>query len=90
MDKTKKIIERRRKVLLGTIVSDKMEKTAVALVERTIQHPLYKRTVRKSKKYKVHDEQNECRVGDRIKLIECRPISRDKCWRLLEVVQKAV
>jgi len=86
----KKTIERRKKVLFGTVVSSKMEKSAVVKVQRTIQHPLYKRTMKQTKKYKVHDEANECQVGDRIKLIECKPISKDKCWRLLEVVQKAV
>jgi len=80
----------RKKVLLGTVVSDKMEKTATVLVERTFQHKLYKRTVRKTKKYKIHDEGNECREGDRVKLIECKPISRDKNWRLLEIVERAV
>lgn len=86
----KKTIQRRKKVLIGTVVSDKMEKSAVVSVSRTIQHPLYKRTMKQNKKYKIHDEANECRVGDRIRLIECRPISKDKCWRLLDVVQKAV
>jgi small subunit ribosomal protein S17 len=86
----KKTIQRQKKVLFGTVVSDKMEKSAVVRVSRTIQHPLYKRNMKQTKKYKIHDEANECRVGDRIKLIECKPISKDKCWRLLEVVQKAV
>jgi len=90
MENTKKIIQRRRKVLLGTVTSDKMEKTAVVNVERTIQHPLYKKTVKRSKRYKIHDEQNDCSIGDLVKLVECRPISKDKCWRLLEVVRKAV
>ena len=81
---------RRKKVLQGVVVSDKMDKTAVVRVERRIQHPLYKKTVTKSKKYKVHDENNECASGDQIKLIECKPLSKDKCWRLLEVVTKAV
>jgi small subunit ribosomal protein S17 len=90
METTKKTIERRRKVLLGIVVSDKMEKTAVVNVERTVQHPLYKKTVRKSKKYKIHDEENVCGIGDQVRLIECKPISKDKCWRLLEVIRKAV
>ncbi|OGG93690.1 MAG: 30S ribosomal protein S17 [Candidatus Lambdaproteobacteria bacterium RIFOXYD12_FULL_49_8] len=83
-------IERRKKVLQGVVVSDKMDKTATVLVERTFQHSLYKRTVRKTKKYKIHDESNQCVTGDRVRLIECRPMSKDKCWRLLEVVEKAV
>ena len=83
-------LQRRKKVLSGTVVSDKMEKTATILVERTFQHSLYKRTVRKTKKYKIHDENNDCKVGDRVRLIECKPISKDKNWRLLEVVERAV
>ena len=90
METTKKAVARRRKVLQGVVVSDKMEKTAVVTVERTVQHPLYKKTVRKSKKYKIHDEENACGIGDQVRLIECKPISKDKCWRLLEVVRKAV
>jgi small subunit ribosomal protein S17 len=90
METTKKVIQRRRKVLQGIVVSDKMEKTAVVSVKRTVQHPLYKKTVKKSKKYKIHDEENVCGIGDQVRLIECKPISKDKCWRLLEVVQKAV
>lgn len=90
METTKKTIQRRKKVLQGIVVSDKMEKTAVVRVIRTVQHPLYKKTVKKSKKYKIHDEQNACGIGDQVKLIECRPLSKDKCWRLLEVVRKAV
>lgn len=85
-----KQVQRRKKVLQGVIVSDKMEKTAVVIVERTVQHPLYKRTVKKTKKYKIHDEQNVCRIGDRVRLIECKPVSKDKCWRLLDVIQKAI
>ena len=90
MNEVKKVTQRRRKVLQGVIVSDKMEKTAVVLVDRTTQHPLYKKTLRRSKKYKIHDEENSCQIGDHVKLIECKPISKDKCWRLLEVVRKAV
>ncbi len=90
MEKTKKTVQKRKKVLQGLVVSDKMQKTAVVSVERTVQHPLYKKTVRKSKKYKIHDEENVCQIGDQVRLIECKPISKDKSWRLLEVVRKAV
>ncbi|MBU2646873.1 30S ribosomal protein S17 [bacterium] len=90
MSEKKKIIQKRKKVLQGVIVSDKMEKTAVALVERTVQHALYKRTIKRSKKYKIHDEENACQIGDHVRLIECKPISKDKCWRLLDIVRKAV
>ena len=82
--------KRQKKILQGIVVSDKMEKSAVVLVERTIQHPLYKRTLKRTKKYKIHDEHNACRVGDFVRLIECRPISKHKCWRLLNVVRKAI
>lgn len=82
--------QRRKKVLQGLVVSDKMDKTAVVLVERRFQHPLYKRTLKKSKKYKIHDADNACGIGDRVRLIECKPISKDKCFRLLDVIQKAV
>lgn len=85
-----KAIERRKKVLQGRVVSDKMEKSAVVLVERTVKHPLYKRTVKKSKKYQIHDENNDCTIGDQVRLIECKPISKNKCWRLLEITRKAV
>ena len=80
----------RKRVLQGVVVSTKMDKSAVVNVERIIQHPLYKRTMKRSKKYKVHDEKNVCKVGDRIRVIECKPISKQKTWRLLEVVSKAV
>ena len=83
-------IQRRKKVLQGLVVSDKMDKTAVVLVERRFQHPLYKRTLKKSKKYKIHDADNACGAGDRVRLIECKPISKDKCFRLLDIIQKAV
>ncbi len=84
------IIQRRKKVLNGTVVSDKMEKSCVVLVERRFQHPLYKKTVTQSKRYKVHDENNECKVGDQVRLVECKKISKDKNWRLLEITQRAV
>jgi small subunit ribosomal protein S17 len=78
-----------RKTKVGVVVSDKMDKTCVIKVERVLRHPLYQRIVRKSEKIKVHDENNECRVGDRIKVMETRPLSRDKRWRLMEIVEKA-
>lgn len=90
MSEKQQVSRGRKKVLQGVIVSDKMEKTAVALVKRTVQHPLYKRTVKQSKKYKIHDENNECQIGDHVRLIECKPISKDKSWRLLDIVRRAV
>jgi len=78
-----------RKVLTGTIVSDKMDKTIVVLVERKVPHPLYKKVVKQSKKYKAHDEKNEGAVGDIVEIMETRPLSKDKYFRLLRVVEKA-
>lgn len=77
-----------RKVRVGRVVSDKMDKTAVVSVENFIRHPLYGKTIRRSKNYKVHDEKNECQIGDKVKIMETRPLSKDKRWRLSEIVEK--
>ncbi len=81
--------ESKRRVLSGEVVSAKMDKTIVVRVERRFMHPVFKKVVRKHNKYKVHDEQNECSAGDEIQMIECRPLSKDKRWRLFEIVKKA-
>ena len=78
-----------RKIRVGSVVSDKMDKTVVIRVDRLVRHPVFKRIVRKTKKYKVHDEKNECGVGDSIKVIETRPLSKEKRWCLLEIIKKA-
>lgn len=78
-----------RKVRIGQVVSDKMDKTIVVRVETKIRHPLYGKIVKTSKKYKAHDENNEARVGDMIKMMETRPLSKEKRWRLVEIVEKA-
>ena len=78
-----------RKVRIGQVVSDKMDKTIVVRVETKIRNPLYGKIVKTSKKYKAHDENNEARVGDMIKMMETRPLSKDKRWRLVEIVEKA-
>lgn len=78
-----------RKVRLGTVVSDKMNKTIVVKVETVKQHPLYKKTIKTSKKYKVHDENNEAKVGDVVKIMETRPLSKEKRWRLVEIIERA-
>lgn len=78
-----------RRVLTGTVVSDKMDKTIVVLVETHKQHPLYGKKVKYSKKFKAHDENNVAHVGDRVNIMECRPYSATKCFRLVEVVEKA-
>jgi small subunit ribosomal protein S17 len=78
-----------RKTMVGKVVSDKMEKTIVVAIERTVQHGLYKKGIKMTKKFKAHDENNEAHIGDTVKIMETRPLSRDKRWRLVEVVEKA-
>ena len=78
-----------RKVLRGRVVSNKMDKTVVVLVERVLRHPLYKKTVIRSKKYKAHDENNECRVGDIVEIMETRPLSKDKYFRVVRIIERA-
>jgi small subunit ribosomal protein S17 len=78
-----------RKIRIGTVSSDKMDKTITVSVETVKQHPLYKKTIKTSKKYKAHDENNEAKTGDIVKIMETRPLSKDKRWRLVEIVQKA-
>ncbi|MFO7952340.1 MAG: 30S ribosomal protein S17 [Bacillota bacterium] len=77
------------KVRSGRVVSDKMNKTRVVAVERLTHHSLYGKTVRRTKRYKIHDENNESRVGDIVKIVETRPLSKDKNWRLVEVTRKS-
>ena len=79
----------RRKLRVGKVVSDRMDKTVVVSIERLVKHPTYGRYVRRRTKFKVHDEKNECRVGDVIRFMETRPISKDKRWRFLEFVERA-
>lgn len=78
-----------RKTREGVVVSDKMDKTVVVSVVEKYKHPLYKKTVTRTKRFKAHDESNECGVGDRVEIIETRPISKDKCWRVNKIVEKA-
>jgi small subunit ribosomal protein S17 len=79
----------RRKVRVGQVVSDKMDKTAVVAVTRLIRHPTYSRFVKRTTKFKAHDEKNECHVGDFVRIMETRPLSKDKRWRVIEVVKKS-
>jgi len=82
--------ERRlRKTRVGVVVSDKMDKTVVVSVERTVRHPLYNKTMRQTVKFKAHDEANECSVGDRVLIMETRPLSKQKRWRVVEIIEKA-
>lgn len=78
-----------RKVRIGTVVSDKMDKTIVVKVEDFIRHPLYGKRVKRTTKFKAHDEQNACVIGDKVRIMETRPLSRDKRWRLVEIIEKA-
>ena len=78
-----------RKVRIGKVVSDKMDKTIVVAIERSVQHNLYKKSVKHTLKYNAHDENNECQIGDVVRIMETRPLSKDKRWRLVEVVEKA-
>lgn len=77
------------KVYTGKVVSDKMEKTVVVAVTRMFQHPVYKKTVKKVSKFKAHDEVNQCKVGDEVKITETRPLSKDKRWIVLEILDKS-
>ncbi len=81
-------METKRKVITGSVISKKMDKTAVVAVEKLRRHPLYRKMMRKVKKYKAHDEKNEVGVGDVVKLIETRPVSKDKRWKVIEIVSK--
>lgn len=79
-----------RKTLVGTVTSDKMDKTVVVRVDRVTRHPLYGKVVKLSKKYKAHDENNEAKVGDKVRICECRPISKDKTFYVQEILERAV
>ena len=79
----------KRKTLVGVVASDKMEKTAVVMVTRMVLHPTYKKYIRKRKKVKAHDEANACHIGDKVLLIETRPLSKEKRWRVKEILERA-
>ena len=78
-----------RKERVGIVVSDKMDKTIVVAVRERVKHPLYKKIVNRTKKFKAHDENNACGIGDKVLIQETRPLSNDKCWRLVEIIEKA-
>jgi small subunit ribosomal protein S17 len=78
-----------KKEFIGLVKSDKMDKTIVVSIETLALHPLYKKYVKRTKKVKAHDEKNEAKPGDRVRVIECRPISKEKCWRLVEIIERA-
>ena len=77
-----------RKVRVGKVVSDKMEKTVVVAVERKVPHALYNKPMVSTKRFKAHDEDNECQIGDTVKIVETRPLSKDKCWRVVEILER--
>ena len=78
-----------RKTRVGLVVSDKMDKTVVVAIIDNVKHPLYKKIVKRTVRLKAHDEKNECRVGDRVEVMETRPLSKDKRWRVIEIIEKA-
>ena len=78
-----------RKERIGIVTSDKMDKSVVVAVERKVKHPKYGKFVKKTSKFVAHDEKNDCNIGDRVKIMETRPISRSKCWRLVEIIERA-
>jgi len=78
-----------RKERIGTVVSNKMDKSVVVLVERKVKHPKYGKFVKKSTKFMAHDEKNECNIGDFVRIMETRPLSKNKCWRLVEIIERA-
>ena len=78
-----------RKTRVGVVVSDKMDKTIVVAVKDSVQHPLYKKILKRTKKFKAHDENNQCGVGDKVLVMETRPLSKDKRWRVVEIIEKA-
>ncbi len=78
-----------RKERVGLVVSDKMDKTVVVAIEQKSKHPLYKKTITKTNRFKAHDENNECGIGDKVRIVETRKLSKDKCWRVAEIIEKA-
>ena len=78
-----------RKTNVGKVVSNKMDKTIVVAIEDSVKHPLYKKIIKRTVKLKAHDENNECGIGDRVRVMETRPLSKDKRWRLVEIIEKA-
>ncbi len=78
-----------RKTIVGNVVSDKMDKTIVVAIVRNVKHPIYKKIMKRTKKVKAHDENNQCKIGDTVKIMETRPLSKQKCWRLVSIIKKA-
>ena len=90
-NKTVEKVERNlRKTMIGIVVSDKMDKTVVVAVETSVAHPIYNKTVKRTYKLKAHDEENACKTGDKVRVMETRPLSKDKRYRVVEIVEKAI
>ncbi len=89
MENTNTIVRGYRKTRTGIVVSDKMDKTVVVAVRTKVRHPLYGKMVNKTTKFKAHDENNECGIGDTVRIMETRPLSKDKRWRIVEIIEKA-
>jgi small subunit ribosomal protein S17 len=82
-------MEKSRKMELeGIVSSDRMEKTVVVTIERLEKHPVFKKYIRRRRKFMAHDEKNECKAGDRVRIRECKPLSKDKCWRVVQIVER--
>ena len=79
----------RRKVRIGVVSSDKMDKTVVVTIKNLVRHPMYGRILKRDKKFKAHDEANDAHIGDTVEMMECRPLSKDKCWRIVRVIERA-
>lgn len=82
-------VRNRRKIRTGVVSSDKMEKTVVVTIANLVRHPMYGRILKRDKKLKAHDETNDAHIGDTVEIMECRPLSKDKCWRVIRVVERA-
>ena len=81
-------MQEKRKARIGRVVSDKMDKTVVVSIETSRRHPLYKKTIKRAIRYKAHDEKNQCQLGDKVRIVETRPLSKDKYWRVAEIITK--
>ena len=78
-----------RKTQIGVVVSDKMDKTVVVRIDRLVKHPVYNKYIKRSAKYKAHDSDNSCKIGDRVLIVETRPLSKDKCWKVRQIIEKS-
>lgn len=83
-----KEVRSKRKIRIGKVVSNKMDKTVVVVVERQFAHPIYQKMIKRKSRFKAHDEKNECLVGDKVRIMETKPISKDKCWRVVEILSR--